>query len=385
MTDFTPAQARELANEYCPNEGVAVALRSLADQVEALTAENASILRASLYSADLATQAMEDVKTLTTERDALLQANLTHITEFGELQGWALSHPKSNLADSGVIAALVVFATVLDPRDLRVFLQSLQAGEMSVSRAVEILDMWLVGKYSDDQVPPPPADSALIVDDKFPMELVRELRAELADLRAAAPVVPAPVALAWLPIETAPQDGTLIDIWRPSWGGERCTDMQRFDLGGGNVFYSPKTSGPSCVRDATHWMPLPPAPGATPPQAAPVAQLSEPPEADMFWNNDDPERCADSIHEVLEWEWQDGILQVGDIRTIQQAMKMPNVRVRVTSAKNDEDGFDYDFIEPAAKPQQTMFDDLPRPENCGTGHCSCIECPFAAAPTTPKE
>ena len=71
MTDFTPAQARELANEYCPNEGVAVALRSLADQVEALTAENANILRASLYSADIATQAMEDVKALTTERDAL--------------------------------------------------------------------------------------------------------------------------------------------------------------------------------------------------------------------------------------------------------------------------------------------------------------------------
>ena len=113
MTQYTPEQARHIAG--CMERGAemrnmgAPALRSLADQVEALTTENASILRASLYSADLATQAMEDVKTLTTERDALLQANLTHITEFGELQGWALSHPKSNLADSGVIAALVVF------------------------------------------------------------------------------------------------------------------------------------------------------------------------------------------------------------------------------------------------------------------------------------
>ncbi len=25
-----------------------------------------------------------------------------------------------------------------------------------------------------------------------------------------------------------------------------------------------------------------------------------------------------------------------------------------------------------------------RPQNCGTSYCSCIECPFAAAPTTPK-
>lgn len=247
MTDFTPAQARELANEYCPNEGVAVALRSLSDQVEALTAENANILRASLYSADLATQAMEDVKTLTTERDALLQANLTHITEFGELQGWALSHPKSNLADSGVIAALVVFATVLDPRDLRVFLQSLQAGEMSVSRAVEILDMWLVGKYSDDQVPPPPADSALIVDDKFPMELVRELRAELADLRAAAPVVPAPEAR---------------DEWRELfWSVARALNCLPSTYVDGNAHVYKQAEKYAAIATA-----------------APVAQLSKPPE-----------------------------------------------------------------------------------------------------------
>lgn len=34
MTHCTPARARELANEYCPNEGLAVALRSLADQLD---------------------------------------------------------------------------------------------------------------------------------------------------------------------------------------------------------------------------------------------------------------------------------------------------------------------------------------------------------------
>lgn len=271
MTGCTPAQARELAakmEDSCitGNSSVGQALRSLADQLEQ-----------------------------------------------------ALSHPKSIEADSGVIAAPVVFATVLDPRDLRVFLQSLQAGEMSVSRAVEILDMWLVGKYSDDQVPPPPADSALIVDDKFPMELVRELRAELADLRAAAPVVPAPEAR---------------DEWRELfWSVARALNCLPSTYVDGNAHVYKQAEKYAAIATA-----------------APVAQLSDPPEADMFWNNDDPERCADSIHEVLEREWQDGILQVGDIRTIQQAMKLPNVRVIVTSADGDEDGFDYDLIRCAANP-----------------------------------
>ena len=76
MTDCTPTQARELSERLDDldltggREG-AHALRSLANQVEALTAENANILRASLYSADLATQAMEDVKELTAVQDAL--------------------------------------------------------------------------------------------------------------------------------------------------------------------------------------------------------------------------------------------------------------------------------------------------------------------------
>ena len=69
----------------------------------------------------------------------------------------------------------------------------------------------------------------------------------------------------WQPIETAPKDQTPVDIWRPGFagdvlGGERCTDMRRVDRGDGNVYYEPVLAGPSCVRNATHWMPLPPAP-----------------------------------------------------------------------------------------------------------------------------
>lgn len=65
-----------------------------------------------------------------------------------------------------------------------------------------------------------------------------------------------PEAREWLGIETAPKDGTAVDVFRGDWK-ERCTNMQRVDLGNENVFYEPVESGPCCVRDATHWMPIP--------------------------------------------------------------------------------------------------------------------------------
>ena len=83
----------------------------------------------------------------------------------------------------------------LNPRHIRKFLQALQAGEMSVSRAVEILDAWVGGYYEDEMVPLPPPDSCLIADDEFPMEIVRKLRSELA----AAP--PTAQAEGWVSVE----------------------------------------------------------------------------------------------------------------------------------------------------------------------------------------
>ena len=65
---------------------------------------------------------------------------------------------------------------------------------------------------------------------------------------------PTAQAEGWRLISEAPQDGTVVDLWRPSWGGERCPDMRRVDLGKGNVFYEPVLAGPCAVRDATHFM-----------------------------------------------------------------------------------------------------------------------------------
>jgi len=57
----------------------------------------------------------------------------------------------------------------------------------------------------------------------------------------------------WQPIETAPRDATVVDLWRGEWKYRAC-NMVRVDMGKGNVFYDPVSDGPSCVRDATHWM-----------------------------------------------------------------------------------------------------------------------------------
>ena len=146
----------------------------------------------------------------------------------------------------------------LNPRHIRKFLQALQAGEMSVSRAVEILDAWVGGYYEDEMVPPPPPDSCLIADDEFPMEIVRKLRSELA----AAP--PTAQAEGWRPISTAPKDGALIVLGARNgvWLGKYLPVYQSG--------YRPENPWSSMLLNhdhmaerytrPTHWMPLPPLP-----------------------------------------------------------------------------------------------------------------------------
>ena len=65
---------------------------------------------------------------------------------------------------------------------------------------------------------------------------------------------------AWLPIETAPINGTAYDIWAD---GQRYTNMIR----GGDGSHHPAGGGTFIYRShrvfrATHWMPLPDAPNA---------------------------------------------------------------------------------------------------------------------------
>lgn len=56
----------------------------------------------------------------------------------------------------------------------------------------------------------------------------------------------------WQPIADAPKDDTPVDLWRGTFG-ERATNMRRVVLSEANIFYEPVESGPSVVRDATHF------------------------------------------------------------------------------------------------------------------------------------
>lgn len=67
-----------------------------------------------------------------------------------------------------------------NPNEVREMLRAMQAGELTVSRGVELLDMWLAGNYSNDQLPPVRFD--LIEEDSMPVEIIDRLRAELAAL-----------------------------------------------------------------------------------------------------------------------------------------------------------------------------------------------------------
>ena len=73
--------------------------------------------------------------------------------------------------------------------------------------------------------------------------------------------------MTWQPIETAPKDDTLVDLWIPykkdkANRGSRATDMILVPDGRKGAFYTARYQGPVCVRCASHWMPVPSAPEA---------------------------------------------------------------------------------------------------------------------------
>lgn len=68
----------------------------------------------------------------------------------------------------------------LDAKQMREMLRAMQYGEITVSCGVELIDMWLAGNYSDDQLPPV-RDLGLGEDD-MPADVIEKLRAALSDL-----------------------------------------------------------------------------------------------------------------------------------------------------------------------------------------------------------
>ena len=61
--------------------------------------------------------------------------------------------------------------------EMREMLRAMQYGEMTVSRGVELLEMWLAGKYSDDQLPPA---TPLTNDYETPVEVLAKKDVELS-------------------------------------------------------------------------------------------------------------------------------------------------------------------------------------------------------------
>lgn len=82
------------------------------------------------------------------------------------------------------------------------------------------------------------------------------------------------------------------------------------------------------------------------------AQQIAVPVPDMFWNHDDADKLYSSISEFLNDEMCSGTeLAIGDIRTVQRAVRLPNIDIRITSVNDDECDADYKIVEAqGAKP-----------------------------------
>jgi hypothetical protein len=66
-------------------------------------------------------------------------------------------------------------------------------------------------------------------------------------------------------------------------------------------------------------------------------------EADMFWDDSDPEMASDSIIEILSLNYDPG-----DVVTIQRAIRLPNVTVRLIEVEQEgaNPDMDYEVIDP---------------------------------------
>ena len=84
----------------------------------------------------------------------------------------ALALPRDTSALDAYVAEKVKESRP-DFRQMREMLRAMQAGELTVSRGLEILDMWWAGNWDDDMLPPVRQD--LIEEDSMPVEIIDRL------------------------------------------------------------------------------------------------------------------------------------------------------------------------------------------------------------------
>ena len=65
--------------------------------------------------------------------------------------------------------------------EMREMLRAMQSGEMTVSRGVELVDMWLGGNYSDEQLPPVRNE---LGEDEMPWDRIDALTKQRDELQA---------------------------------------------------------------------------------------------------------------------------------------------------------------------------------------------------------
>lgn len=73
----------------------------------------------------------------------------------------------------------IVSKAAPDTGTLRNMLRAMQSGEMTVSRGVELLDMWLAGNYTDEQLPPVRNE---LGEDEMPWDRIDKLAAQNNDM-----------------------------------------------------------------------------------------------------------------------------------------------------------------------------------------------------------
>ena len=80
-----------------------------------------------------------------------------------------------------------------------------------------------------------------------------------------------------------------------------------------------------------------------------AAKLATP---DMFWNADDAEQMHHSIDEFLNDEICNGVCEVGGEFEIQRAVRLPNIKIKVTAIDDESCEAEYEVIDAAKGGQQ---------------------------------